>query len=96
MAPQGTHTSKEAKENGEPLVKFDRIRGMARVTEVGMGLCVRNSGRPHGGARDFRVRKEDVLEHNPTEGCSACDHAVGPEGAVRTGGHNARCRKRFA
>ena len=51
---------------------------------------------PHGGTRDFRIRKEDVLEHDPTPGCPGCTHAVGPEGGVRTGGHHAQCRKRFA
>ena len=49
----------------------------------------------HKGSRAFRIRKEDILEHDPTPGCPACAHAVGPEGAARTGGHTAECRKRF-
>ena len=47
----------------------------------------------HKGSRAFRIRKEDVLEHDPTPGCPACAHAVGPEGAVRTGGSHRRMQK---
>ena len=44
----------------------------------------------------MKIIKEDVLLHDPTDLCPGCSHAVGPEGAVRTGGHNAECRRRFA
>ena len=56
----------------------------------------KEEGWSHKGPRSFRITKEDVLLHDPTDSCPGCEHAVGPEGAVRTGGHNADCRRRFA
>ena len=49
----------------------------------------------HKGKRSYNIYKEDVWEHDPTPGCPACAHAVGPEGAARTGGHTVECRRKF-
>ena len=50
----------------------------------------------HKGPSSFTIFKEDVLEHDPTPGCPACQHAIGPEGAPRGSGHTAACRRNFA